>query len=77
MRPSTQIVGPPLPTESKASAAASGRYQERCFQPIVVGSRPGSSATQGSRSQDLARDPVLGIGTARRREPASPGRRPA
>src|SRR6476619_4830493 len=47
-RPSTQRLGPPLPTPSKTSSEVLGRYQSRCFQPMIVGSSPGSTATHDS-----------------------------
>ena len=47
-RPSHQTVGPALPFPSKSTEACGPRYQSRSFQPIVVGSRVGSSAAHGS-----------------------------
>ena len=48
MRPSTHAVGPPLPLRSNSSATSAGsRWKARCFQPIVDGSRPGSSTADG------------------------------
>ena len=48
MRPSTQIVGPALPALSNSAARCPPRYQSRSFQPMVVASSAGSSATHGS-----------------------------
>ena len=45
-RPSHQMVGPALPLRSKSPISGrSSTYHDRCFQPIVVESSPGNSAT--------------------------------
>ena len=52
--PSTHSVGPPLPLRSNSSGTCAGsRWKPRCFQPMVDGSSPGSSAVDGPGGGDL------------------------